>query len=589
MSVLLRHEGCDSCDSSDARAIYQDEDGSESSHCFSCGKTVASKEYIEAKNQEKTRGKRPNKTKDTMSEDTEVKTKSKPVITPEVAQEIKDRTSHKGGDFRGITDETNKFFGIRYSFSEETGEVEEQYYPCTQEGQLTGYKIREVPKNFRSIGRTGADCEMFGQFRFNRGGKYVIITEGELCQLSAYQILKEYNTGRGSDFEIAVVSPTTGANSKKQIAAQYKFLDSFSVIVCAFDADKAGQEAQTEIIKVLPKGKVKTMQLRYKDHNEYLEKGKQKEFIQDFYSAKLHVPAGVVGSSQLYEKMLENASVEKVPLPPFMSKLDNMIGSIELGTIGVFAAGSGAAKTTVANELLYYWLFNSPHKIGVVSLELTCAQYAQAMLSRHIEKKISLIKDPAEKVKFLEQEKIREKGRELFLDANGNDRFMVIDERDGSIDVLQDKIEELVISCGCKVIILDPLSDIMDSLSIDEQAKFMKWCKSIIKTYNVTFLMIAHIRKSSNNKDAASTGAFIPEESVTGSSTIVKSASWVVMMMRDKYNIDPTVKNTTRLVLSKNRSGGETGEAGLLYYDNQTHTLHDLEDWNKENGITTEF
>ena len=76
MSVLLRHEGCDSCGSSDARAIYQDEDGSESSHCFSCGKTVASKEYIEAKNQEKTRGKRTNKsdkTKDIMSEETEIK------------------------------------------------------------------------------------------------------------------------------------------------------------------------------------------------------------------------------------------------------------------------------------------------------------------------------------------------------------------------------------------------------------------------------------------------------------------------------------------------------------------------------------
>lgn len=32
MSVLLRHEGCDSCGSSDAKAVYQDEDGSENSH-----------------------------------------------------------------------------------------------------------------------------------------------------------------------------------------------------------------------------------------------------------------------------------------------------------------------------------------------------------------------------------------------------------------------------------------------------------------------------------------------------------------------------------------------------------------------------
>jgi replicative DNA helicase len=177
------------------------------------------------------------------------------------------------------------------------------------------------------------------------------------------------------------------------------------------------------------------------------------------------------------------------------------------------------------------------------------------MLSRHIQNKISRIKDPEEKLTYLKQEKVKEKANELFLDEHGNDRFMLIDERDGSVEVLQDKIEELIISCGCKVIILDPLSDIMDALTVDEQAKFMKWCKSMIKNYNCTFLMIAHIRKSGSNKDAASTGAFIPEEAITGSSTIFKSASWVVMMMRDKYNEDPVVRNTTKLILSKNRSG----------------------------------
>jgi len=422
------------------------------------------------------------------------------------------------------------------------------------------------------------------QFRFNRGGKYVVLTEGELDSLAAYQMLKEYNRSRGSDFETAVVSATTGAQSAKQIARNYKFFDSFEQIVISYDNDKAGKDAIEKIVKVLPKGKVKIMPMRYKDANEYLEKDKQKEFVQDFYNAKTFVPAGVVGSSELYEKLLDSALVEKIPLPPFMNKLDEMIGSIELGTIGIFAAGSGAAKTTVANELIYFWLFNSPHKVGVVSLELTCSQYAQAMLSRHIQNKISRIKNPEEKLNYLKQDRVKEKATELFLDEHGNDRFMLIDERDGSVEVLQDKIEELIISCGCKVIILDPLSDIMDSLTVDEQAKFMKWCKSMIKNYNCTFLMIAHIRKSGGNKDAASSGAFIPEEAITGSSTIFKSASWVVMMMRDKYNEDPIVRNTTKLILSKNRSGGETGDCGSLYYDNQHHVLHDLDAWVQENG-----
>ncbi|MEG7973061.1 toprim domain-containing protein, partial [Listeria monocytogenes] len=83
------------------------------------------------------------------------------------------------------------------------------------------------PKNFYSKGRTGADCELFMQFKFNRGGKYIVITEGEVDAMSAYQMLNKYNKSRGLEVETAVVSPTTGANSHKQIAAQYKFFDSF--------------------------------------------------------------------------------------------------------------------------------------------------------------------------------------------------------------------------------------------------------------------------------------------------------------------------------------------------------------------------
>lgn len=284
--------------------------------------------------------------------------------------------------------------------------------------------------------------------------------------------------------------------------------------------------------------------------------------------------------------MLLHADIEKVPFPPFMKKLDNMLGSIEMGTIGIFAAGTGAAKTTVANELLYYWIFNSPHKIGVVSLELTCAQYGQVLLSRHIGKKVALIRDKEEKLAFLRSDHVKEKAAEVFSDEDGNDRFVVIDERDGSIDVLQNQIEELVISCGCKVIILDPVSDLMDGLSIDEQAKFGKWCKSMIKNYNIHILMIAHIRKASNDKESAQTGKALTEDRIHGSSVFMKGASWIVMMQRDKTSEDSMVRNTTHLTLTKNRAGGETGPAGDLYYDNATHTLHDLEEYTQ--GMTPE-
>lgn len=576
MAEFVKHEACEACGSSDGKAIYSDN----SSHCFVCSKTVPSKEYLDSLGQN-------SKVKSiSKKEDMEIKPSTKPAITEEENKAIKAETSHAARGFRGIRDDIYTMFGVRHAFDEETGEVCEQYYPVTQEGQLSGYKIREVPKNFRSKGRTGADCDLFMAFKFNRGGKYVIITEGEIDSLSAYQMLKDYNSKRGSDFEIAVVSPTTGANSKKQIAANYRFLDQFDQVIISYDNDKAGSEAAEEIVRYLPKGKVKIMQMRYKDANEYLQKNKESEFISDFYNSKTYTPAGVVGSSQLYERLLESVQTKKIPLPPFMAKLDEMLGSIELGTIGVCAAGSGAAKTTVANELIYYWLFNSPYKVGVVSLELTCGQYAQAMLSRHIENKISNIKDPEEKLKYLRQDRIKEKADELFKTPDGQDRFMIIDERDGSIEVLQDKIEEMVISCGVRVIILDPISDLFDGLPLEAQANLMKWQKSIVKNYNCTFINIAHIRKGSSNKESASTGAFVPEEAVIGASQQVKSASWVIMLQRDKYAEDELVRNCTHIMLTKNRSNGVTGKAGSMYYCNKTHRLYDFDQWFEENRVT---
>lgn len=569
MAEFIGHYPCDNCGSSNNLAKYSDG----SWFCFSyCGNKSLSEEFKQQY------GHKPKNHKSKKQEQKELPMKEN--ITQLEVNLIKEKTQIPANDYRGIDDSTLLFYGCRTQVDQDDN-VLSRYYPITTGCNLSGYKVRTHPKTFHAVGNVGNGCDLYGAFRFQAGGKYILITGGEEDAHAAYQMFKEYADSKKSDFVTAVVSVTTGENSAtKQIAANYEFLNKFDQIIIGFDNDQAGKDGAEKITQVLPKGKVKIATWsKAKDPNEFLEKGLQKQFLADFYNAKTYVPAGVVGSSTLYQMLIDSATVERIPLPPFMKKLDEMLGGIELGTIAILAAGSGAAKTTVANELIYFWLWNSPHKVGVVSLELTCSQYAQAMLSRHIEQKISKIRDPIEKVKFLEQESIKAKGAEVFLDENGNDRFMIIDERDGSIEVLQEKIEQLIISCGCKLIILDPLSDLLDGLSTDEQSVFMKWCKSMVKNYNVTFIMIAHIRKSGNNKDAASTGAFIPEEAIIGSSTIFKSASWVLMMMRDKYNADEIVKNTTKLVLSKNRSGSVTGDAGELYYCNNEHKLYDLQEW----------
>jgi len=575
MANFIRHTNCDQCGSSDGKAIYE----GGSSHCFVCKHTVISEEYREELR--KANGK-PKFTRVRASigkdiEVMEVKPSGKPAIDSEEADQIKANTSTKAKGFRSLSDEVCNRFGVRHAYDEDDNVVE-QYYPCTQDGQLVGYKIREVPKDFRSKGRTGADCELFMQFRFNRGGRYVVITEGEVDALSTYQMLQEYNKSKGWDYETAVVSPTTGANSEKQIAAQYRFFDSFENIIICYDNDKAGQSAIEKVVKVLPKGKVKVMKLRYKDANEYLENDQTKAFITDFYEAKRYTPVGVVGSGDLYDRIIQQSSIPKVPFPPFMNKLNEMlVGGLPLGHIVNVAAGTGLGKTSFVNEMIYYWIFHSPHKIGIVSMELDSGQYGETLLGRHLSRKLSLIQDDEVKQRLLMSDNVKEKANELFFNEDGQHRFYLLDNRDGSVEEIQDTIEELVVSCGCRIIVLDPLQDILDGLSIDEQAVFMKWCKGIIKSHNITLIFINHVRKAAAGSGNSAKGDAFTEEEIQGSSTIIKSASANILLSRNKYADDPIERNTTKVILSKNRICGLTGPAGEIFYENDTHTLYDKE------------
>jgi len=476
MAAFIKHTNCEACGSSDGKAIYDDS----SSHCFVCQHTVPSEEFKE-QNSKKVSKVKPTK------ENMEIKPSGKPAITADENAEIKSETTPDPKGFRGLDASTCKPFGVRHAFSVETGELIEQYYPTTQDGQIVGYKIREVPKNFYSKGRTGADCELFMQFKFNRGGKYILITEGELDALSAYQMLSEYNKSKGSDFETAVVSPTTGAQSHKQIAAQYKFFDTFDQIIVCYDNDKAGKEATEKLLTVLPKGKVKIMNMRFKDPNEYLEKAEGRAFVSDFYNAKSYVPVGIVGSGEISDSMREEFMTPKIPLPPFMHKLqDMMAGGIPLGRIVNLASASGTGKSTIVDEIVYYMLFNSPHKVGIVTLESTTGQYGNKLLSRHIGVKLEL-KSNQEALDILASDKTKEKEKELFWTDTGEHRFYLIDDRDGGVDNVKDAIENLVISCGCKVIVLDPTHDVIGTLPNEEQESFYGWQKGMVKSHNCTF------------------------------------------------------------------------------------------------------
>lgn len=504
-------------------------------------------------------------------------------FSPEINEEIKNKTGIDSKNYRGIRTDISKYFGIRYEYDEEDGSITKSYYPTTKDGKLTGYKVRTHPKKFNTpYGETGKDCDLFLQFRFmNTNESRIVIAAGEVDALSCYQMLSDYQKGRGYE-PVPVVSSTIGeSGGYKQIQAQYQFFSRFDKIIICADQDKTGQESVEKMAGVLPKGKVFVMRLPLKDANEMLMQGKEKQFINAFFQAPAYVPSGIVGSDQLLDKIVEAAAVPKIPLPPFMHKLQSlMAGGIPLGVTVCLGSASGQGKSTFVEEITYFMIFNSPHRVGVVSLESDCAQYGTKLLSRHLGQKIDLIEDVDYKIQKLTSEEIRKKSDELFKHEDGTPRFHLIEERDGNLEDMKELIMQLVVACECRVIILDPLQDLLDAQPLEAQSAFMSWIKGTMKSHGVTFILVNHLRKSSGGSKANSTGADIHEEDFMGHSSIFKSSACNLLFTRNKEAENEIERNTTVMKMTKCRWTGRTSPfAGKYFYDNETHTLHDFDEW----------
>jgi archaellum biogenesis ATPase FlaH len=539
------------------------------SYCFACEYTIPSKG-----------GKTASKSEfQVMLEKTSDK-----LISKEENEELKSKTGFT--DYRGVPSAIWKKLGVRFAFDQTSADLLPlvQYYPTTMNYKLSGYKVRELPKSFgSSLGETGAVCDMFGQYSAKNGSKTILIVGGEIDCASAVYMIENYMKTKGYDIDnpfINVVSPTIGESCKKQVQANYKFFDQFDKIIIGLDNDEAGAKAAEKLIPALPKGKVFVAKWGMKDPNELLQAGKQKIFIDNVYSAKKFVPASILGSANIMDRVIAQAGQEKLSLPIFLHKVQKFLaGGISLGSIVNIISASGAGKTTFANELIYYWIFHSPYPVGIVTMELDIGQYGEVLLSRHIGQKLALIESKEDKLSLLNSSKVMSLSDQLFKNEDGSNRFYLLDDRDGSLDELKAVIEELIITCGCKVIVLDPLQDMLDGLDNESQAVFMKWQKSLNKSHGVIFININHTRKASNKQTSGSVGGDITEEDIQGSSTIYKSASLNFIFTRNKNAEDEIDRNTTKCKVSKNRTTGWTGHACDIYYEWKTHTLYDKDDY----------
>tara|TARA_R110001592_G_C13193003_1_gene753553 strand:+ start:20891 stop:22777 length:1887 start_codon:yes stop_codon:yes gene_type:complete len=505
-----------------------------------------------------------------------------PPLTIDQAKALIKQMGYVSHGYRGIKDEYNKFFG-HLTQLDSSNNVVARYYPETVEGKLVGYKSRLHPKKFgyANHGVTGIKNELSGQVKFKGGGRYVLIAAGEEDKVASYQMLAESRSNTEYD-PIHVVSPTTGEGSAaKQVAAQYDFFDQYENIIIGMDNDEVGLDAALKIAAVLPADKVKIATWSMKDPNSMLLAGKAKQFVREFYAAKEFVDTGIKSSANIMDDVKDVLLAEKIGLPKYMHRLETMMKrALTNGNRVVNLAGpTSCGKSTHVNAMIYKWIFEDGLKPLVISLEMTSGEYAVDLLSLHLQKNLDWFDEGMDAWAYLERDDVKLLYQDLFVDQFGEERFRLVDDRDGKIETLKHQIERGVKQYGCNLVVIDVATDALRFLPMDEQEKFMQWEKNFVKQ-GVNIINVMHCRKPSKDKDGKMIKA--TEFDILGSSTFAQSAHITIIINRDKMAECPIERNRTYVDMPKCRRG-TTGEAGSWYYDFKTRQVHDYDDY--MNGI----
>jgi twinkle protein len=520
--IIQTHKPCIDCGSTDACTIYNDH-----TYCFSCG--IYTPTLV-----------------DNIIGDTTALLEQAPSL--EKVLKIKPLPSHPIAlADRNIAEATARKYGVTYVPDETT--LQHIYPYFDKDGNHVANKLRYKGKSFATEGewqRAG----LFGQNVFPAGSaKQITLTEGECDAMAAYEM-------QGSKYP--VVSIKSASSAAKDVAQEFLYLDSFDTIVVCFDKDEPklnpatgathypGQEAALAVAGMFKPGKVRILTLSdYKDANDYLLNGKQKEFYNEWWAAPTYTPAGLRLWSSLWEDVSKPKNYESISYP--WEGLNTATYGLRLSEFVLITAEPKIGKTSFVKEIAHHILNNSKYNLGLMLFEETNGDTAIGLMSITANKRLHL----PDVRKLVTTEEMR-----AYYDATASGDRVVIWDHFGSnaIHEVLSKIRHMA-ALGCKYIILDHLSIIVSDQSGDERKQLDEIStklKTLCMELNICVLAVIHQSRSGVIRGSAG-----PEQ----------LANIVIKLHRDKLDESEWRRNITKVVVEHNRFCGNTGPVDWLHWD----------------------
>ena len=528
------HLPCPLCSSSDAVSVNADG----SAYCFSC------QEYMK-----------------------EYDTAQEPTITKH-ENEITNFT--KQSDFAEIVDrniktKTCKKYGVSVKI-DSMGTITNHYYPYhDKQGAKIATKTRFTKLKEFSIQGNTKNSGLFGEHLFSKN-KYIIITEGELDCLSAYQMFKT------DKYETPVVSIKNGITSAvKDIKNSLEWLENnFDNVIINFDNDEHGIDGALKVAELFSPGKCKIMHLPkdLKDASDCLTKNKIQSYVKSFWDAKVFAPDGIINANILFDEIAKPTIQSFVQYP--LEGINKITYGKRPSELVTFTAGSGLGKTQVMREVVHHMVKSTKDNIGLLMLEETPVITSKGLMSIEANQRLHL---PDVHVS-------KEELKSYFDKTVGTGRVFMYDHfGSNSIDNIVSRVRFLAKGLDCKYIIIDHVSIIVSDQSHGDERRaldeIMTRLRTLVQETGVAMMVVSHLRRPDGKGHEE--GAATSLSQLRGSASIGQLSDMVIGLERDAQNDDPDIRNTTRVRVLKNRFSGITGPCCNLKYNIDTGRLVEVQ------------
>ena len=461
---------------------------------------------------------------------------------------------------RGVDRDVEEFYGTMTGVSADGDPMTRVYaYPHRP-------KLRVLPKDF-SKNKGFTNDYLCGMDKFNAGSsKYLTITEGEEDMHAAYQIL-------GKTFPVVSLPGASTVKSVLQNKESYDFIKAYSAIIIATDSDKAGNKSADELQRAFPGRCYRVNMTTHKDASSYLQAGEGKDFKYAWVNRQKYVPENVFNTTDQFEEIIRD-DVSSMYIPTGFADLDAKVLGLMQGHFTVITAPEGRGKSEFMRSLEYNLLANHPTvPIAIMHLEETKKRSLLGLASYFLHKDVTLQdtetiinEDGDEQIVFLPSYKgtPEEDVLNTIKQFTCRENFyqFTLDVDDDPMSILE-QIRYFSEVCGCKYVFFEPIQDLayqrQNDSSIEGFLSELATKLALLATQTgVGIISIAHENDDGKIRDCRMIG---------------KRASVVLKLDRDTLSEDEEVRNTTNVLVEKNRPVGPTGFGGMLGFDQPSFTL----------------